>query len=63
MLPLSLQLICNIFYSFFSFNKAKDFYLFVLFKGKGEFTRLVEKISFCTQLSQKLNEVWYSDRS
>ena len=50
MLPLSLQLICNIFYSFFSFNKAKDFYLFVLFKGNGEFTRLVEKISFWTQL-------------
>jgi len=28
---------------------------------KGEFTRLVEKISFWTQLSQKLNEIWYSN--
>jgi len=55
MLPLSLQFICNIFYSFFSFNKAKVFiYIFFLFKGKGEFTRLVEKISFWTQLPKNL---------
>ena len=64
MLPLSLHSLCNVFYFFFIFDKAKYFSLFIYFffsQRKGEFTRLVEKISFWTQLSQKLNEVWYSN--